>query len=144
MGGELPLLLRRVAGGGAAGMAVSANEEGAAVWGMKTAQNEIATAMFLMIDTDGDGKISHEELLLHCLEVGMEPNEISVLFSKLDVDGDKLVTAEVDPNSGFSTQPSTNPNMCMQEFSAGFDTYLDHCANLAGLDSLDDAALMPP
>jgi Ca2+-binding EF-hand superfamily protein len=84
-----------MAGGG------SANEENAAaethVWGMKTAQNEIATAMFLMIDTDGDGKISHEELLLHCLEVGMEPNEISVLFSKLDVDGDALVTVEVEP-----------------------------------------------
>ena len=40
-----------------------------------------AEALFGEIDTDGDGKITQDELLLHCLSKGMELDDVGGLFA---------------------------------------------------------------
>ena len=47
-----------------------------------------AEELFALIDKNCDGIISPTELLDHCLEQGMEPEVVSVLFQKVDRNND--------------------------------------------------------
>jgi len=46
-----------------------------------------ADQLFAKIDTDGDGRISDHELLVHLLGQGQDDHTISELFRELDLDG---------------------------------------------------------
>ena len=52
-----------------------------------------AERTFAEIDTDGDGVLTQDELLIYLLETqGFEPEEVSAVFRQLDTDGDGVVT----------------------------------------------------
>ena len=53
-----------------------------------------AAEMFGLMDTDGSGTISKEEIATHMNERGYSDEEIASAMSVLDVDGDGKVTLE--------------------------------------------------
>ena len=59
-----------------------------------TSQVEEADSIFAIIDTDHSGTIEPNELLLHLLDQGQEPETIAELFRGLDTDGDGVITKE--------------------------------------------------
>lgn len=48
--------------------------------------------LFNRIDADGSGGISSQELALHLLGTGMNPDAVSGVFASLDVNGDGNIT----------------------------------------------------
>ena len=50
--------------------------------------------IFAAWDTNGDGVLDYQEVLCGSLQAGMESDEVSMLFSHLDIDGDARVSAD--------------------------------------------------
>ena len=53
-----------------------------------------ADRLFATIDTDQNGSLSQEELLVYLLGAGVEQEEIARIFAALDADSDGKITPD--------------------------------------------------
>ena len=74
----------------------------AAALELSSASIAAADAIFAKIDTNGSGTIEPQELLLHLLEAGQEPETVAELFRSLDLNSDGLLTP-TEWRAGYAT-----------------------------------------
>ena len=62
--------------------------------GFELSSDATADSLFSIIDTNKSGTIESNELLLHLLVAGQEPEEIAQLFLGLDLDSDGVISQQ--------------------------------------------------
>ena len=70
---------------------------------------DAAERLFYLIDTDGDGAISREELSSFLLKSKTDPNEISRMFSEIDKNKDGKISKE-EWTEGYASYASRLPD----------------------------------